>query len=92
MFSSTRPNVIESDGGFSIEVLGRTGLIYREGERAMFIDSEVLSTSGIEVYARSISSWRAPFDRIIVTDEKRRKIIDNIRAAFAFRGEPIYFS
>ena len=31
MFKIARTNVIESDAGFSVEVLGRTGLLYTEG-------------------------------------------------------------
>jgi hypothetical protein len=42
MFKETRKNVVESDEGFSIEVLGRTGIKYTEGEKTMFVDSEVL--------------------------------------------------
>ena len=33
----------ESSDGFSVEVLGRTGLRYREGDRQMFVDSEALT-------------------------------------------------
>jgi hypothetical protein len=43
MFTSPRPNLCESSDGFSVEVLGRTGLRYCEGGRQMFVDSEVLS-------------------------------------------------
>jgi hypothetical protein len=32
MFSIPRVNVIESDNGFSVQVLGRVGLCYREGD------------------------------------------------------------
>ena len=43
MFTSHRPNLYESSDGFPMEVLGRTGLGYREGERQMFVDSQVLT-------------------------------------------------
>jgi hypothetical protein len=42
MFTIPRNNVIESDEGFSVEVLGRTGLLYTEGARSLQIDSEIL--------------------------------------------------
>src|SRR5262245_49392708 len=39
----TRRNLYVSSDGFSMEVLGRTGLRYREAGREMFVDSEVLT-------------------------------------------------
>jgi hypothetical protein len=35
-------NVIESDDGFSVEVLGMTGMRYIEGDKTFFIDIELL--------------------------------------------------
>jgi hypothetical protein len=40
MFSIPRLNVIESDEGFSVEVLGRTVTSNREGDKVLFVDSE----------------------------------------------------
>lgn len=86
MFSIPRVNVIESDEGFSVEVLGRTGLRYTEGERTLFVDSEVLmGPSGLAVFSDSISRWESPEDQEI-SDEEKRRILDNIRRAFRFRG------
>lgn len=42
-FSEPRANLIESDAGFSVEVLGQTGIRYSEGGRTAFVDSEVLA-------------------------------------------------
>jgi hypothetical protein len=62
MFSIPRTNVIESDTGFSVEVLGRTGLRYREGDRVMHVDSEVqMGPSGMIVGASSIRRWDPPY-------------------------------
>jgi hypothetical protein len=47
MFLSPRPNLIESDEGFPVEGPGRTGILYKEGEGAMIVDSEVLARAGI---------------------------------------------
>jgi hypothetical protein len=44
-FSEPEPNVIESSTGFSVRVLGRTGMRYTEGERSVWIDSEVLAAA-----------------------------------------------
>ena len=41
--------------GFSVEMLGRTGLCYREAGRKMFVDSEVLTGPfGMAVYKDTI--------------------------------------
>jgi hypothetical protein len=40
------PNLIESSAGFSVRVLGRTGMRYIEGGRSVWIDSEVLGKPG----------------------------------------------
>ena len=61
MFSAPKANVIESDAGFSIQVLGRTGMRYREGERELFIDSEVVAPGkGIAIFTSSIDHWDPP--------------------------------
>jgi hypothetical protein len=38
-FSEPAANVIESTEGFSVKVLGRTGMRYTEGTRSVWIDS-----------------------------------------------------
>lgn len=89
MFSEPRINVIASDEGFSVEVLGRTGLLYTEGSKSMFIDSEVLNAGEIAVVKKSISAWKPPHDREIIDDNKHDAILDNIRRAFRFRKTSI---
>jgi hypothetical protein len=87
MFSIPRVNVIESDEGFSVEVLGRTGLRYREGEKVMHIESEVLAgPSALEVDSSSIRNWEAPYSHEMVDETAKSRIVENIRAAFRFRG------
>ena len=87
MFSKPRRNVVESDTGFSVEVLGRTGLRYVEGDRALRIDSEVLAgPSGMAVYSESIKNWAAPHERESIDSATKARIIENVRAAFKFQG------
>jgi len=79
----TRPNLYESSDGFSVEVLGRIGLRYREGDRQMFVDSEVLTgPTGMAVYKDTIQKWDPPYDKVPVTDSDRERILNNIRDAF----------
>ena len=87
----TRPdtNLFVSDSGFSVEVLGRSGMLYREGERVMRVESEIGAPgSGMAIWAKSIKAWRAPFDKEPMTDEKRESIIRNISEAIAFTKQP----
>lgn len=87
MFTSPRPNLYESSDGFSVEVLGRTGLRYHESGRQMFVDSEVLAgPSGMSVYKDTIEKWDAPHENARVTDSDRERILKNIRDAFRFQG------
>jgi len=89
-FTEPRVNVVESSRGYSVEVLGRVGIEYREGDRSTFVDSEVLTAGhGIMVISKSIRAWRPPHDREQVTDAARRRIVENIRKAIGFKGEPI---
>ena len=90
MFSIPRPNVIESTDGFSVEVLGRTGLLYIEAGKSMRIDSEVLAgPSGIVIYTDSIKHWAEPNHIEPFSDQDRQRIVQNVKDAFKFRGYDI---
>jgi Immunity protein 74 len=90
MFSIPRVNVIESDSGFSVEVLGRTGMKYREGKKTLFIDSEVLAPGkGIAISTKSMKNWEQPHQEDLISDEKRAAIVKNIKAAMEFKNEPL---
>jgi hypothetical protein len=82
-FNIPRPNVIESDEGYSVEVLGPTGLRYSESGRILNLDSESLAgPSGIILFTQAGS-----FDGLSQAEKER--IINNVRAAFKFRGVDI---
>jgi hypothetical protein len=90
-FRVPRVNVIESSQGFAVEVLGRTGLRYKEGGRDLFIDSEVLAAGfGLLVIANSIQNWeptpRSPSD---MERAEQVRIIENIQRAFASEGRKV---
>jgi hypothetical protein len=82
-YSSPRVNVIEGDNGVSVEVLGRTGLRYSEHGRSCSVDSEVLATPAIAVWPSGIRRWDPPHEDDPLTDEDRRRILQNIADAFA---------
>lgn len=82
-YTSPRVNVVEGDNGVRVEVLGRTGIRYTEGERTCFVDSEVLAIPAIAVWPSGIRSWDPPHAEEPLTDDDRQKILRNIADAFA---------
>lgn len=82
-------NLYESPDGYSVEVLGRTGLCYRESGRVAFVDSEVLmGASGMVIYRDSIKNWDSSANDTITVDERDR-IVENIRKLFRTQGYEI---
>jgi hypothetical protein len=85
MFNCDNPNIIISDEGFPLQVLGPSGLRYKQGERWLRVSSEVLaSPNGLVVYTSSIKKWES--DGILNSDDERKAIVHNIVKAFEFRG------
>jgi hypothetical protein len=83
-------NVIESDEGFSVKVLGRTGIEYREGDRSMFVDSEVLAVgNGMAVFKDSITGWKPPHNSEPINEEKKHEIVSNICRAVGSQGQHV---
>jgi len=85
-FSEPEPNLIESNAGFSIKVLGRTGLRYIEGDRSVWIDSEVLAKpDAMAMFKDSIKLWEGE-DAGPVSAADRDRITNNVKRAFEFCG------
>lgn len=81
------PNLYEGPDGHSVEILGRTGLRYREGDRTMFVDSEVLAPpAGIVIYTSTVVRWESPHDAMELPADARRRILDNIVATLRAQG------
>jgi hypothetical protein len=86
-FREPRPNLIQSDAGFSVEVLGRTGLRYVEQGKTAIVDSEVLAKPGaIAVYRDSLKGWEPPDGALVLADGDRERIMANIKRAFTAMG------
>lgn len=87
MITSPRANFYQSDAGFTVEVLGQTGLRYAEGERQMFIDSEVLTgPTGMMVYRSSIERWSPPHSDEPIDEKKRDQVVENVKEVFRAQG------
>jgi hypothetical protein len=84
MFSIPRANVIESDEGFSVEVVGPAQVKYTEENKILFIASEYLEgPSGLVIYKNSIKQWS---DGLEINEVEKEKIVNNIRKAFRYRN------
>jgi len=90
-FSVPRPNLYVSDAGFEVEVLGRVGLRYSEGNQTVFVDSEVTAVKSptMVVWKDGIMTWESPREGVTISDSERDRIIENIRLAFASQGDQI---
>lgn len=89
-YSTQQGSTVECDEGFSVRILGRAGLMYREGKQQLFVDSELLaSPSGMVIYTDSIKAWQPPFERDEIDAAKKAQIIDNVRRAFHWAGYEI---
>ncbi len=89
MFSIPRVNVIASDQGFSIEVLGQVGLRYEEEGKTIFVDSEVLAPgarASMIIWPSRMDRWDPPHADEAVDADTRQRIVERIREAFRFRG------
>lgn len=77
--------------GFSVTLLGRSGLRYCEGDRTMHIDGEMLvgPPHGFVVYTNTIGRWEGAEEP--VGDDEKRRIIANLAAAFRFEGLAVDF-
>jgi hypothetical protein len=85
--SKLRRDLIMDGSGYSVQILGRVGLRYREGERAIFVDSEILAgENSIGAYSGSIKAWDPPNEKDPIDEEERSRIIDNIRRALESKG------
>lgn len=86
MFRKLKDGFIESDRGFAIKIKGRAGLIYRENDSHVDINSEMLNDKdvGYVVETSSITHWKESGAEI--DDVKKKIIIKNIQDAFKFLG------
>lgn len=85
MFILLNPNLVQSDEGFSVETVGRTGIRYIQYGKTLFVDSEYMAGPNLEilVFARGVKN--RDFGDNIEEDE-RKKIAENILRALSFRG------
>ncbi len=87
MFKMPKKYLIESDEGFSVQVIEGGQLLYRERDRTMNIESErLVGATLLAVYSRSITRWNPPHENELLDESERRSIMHNILNAFASQG------
>ena len=93
MCRKTKPNLIESDLGFSVGQVDFSKLEYGEGDRKVTLTIEHLTGPAIfVVYLGGYTDrWDPPFDTVVVSDDEWRRIGRNIREAYRSQGCEIEF-
>jgi hypothetical protein len=95
-FRVTRVNVIESDEGFSVELLPPGGLTcpdlkYTQGDKTLIMHTELCGISPyfLVIFPDSIKNWNSPYNEELIDESTRKLIIENVRRAFAAKGQKI---
>ncbi len=92
MFTRLNPQGARSSDGFIVQVAGRGELEYVEGDHVLRVDFEPgINKQGqhdIVVYRNSIKGWFPPFEREVVSGQKREQVAKRIGDALAFLGTP----
>jgi hypothetical protein len=93
MFQKTKPNMIESDEGFSVEQIEAFVIVYREGEKRATLEIEPMSGPiAFVVYLAGYSDrWDPPFDKERLDDGDWGRIGENIRQAYRSQGLEIKY-
>jgi Immunity protein 74 len=89
-FTSPAPNIVASSSGFSVQVLGRVGLCYREAGRSMYIDTEVQARPRtMALWTSSMQAWDSPNESVGLGKVERDRIVRNIARAFEANGDTL---
>lgn len=68
---------------YRVKLKGRAGLIYKENDKSMLIDSEMLTGQNFDIviYYSSIKAWEIPHEKELVSEDDKAKIRENITSA-----------
>jgi hypothetical protein len=61
---------------------------YREGKRAIHIESEILMTSSptIAIWKNWLRAWKPPYDTETITEDRRTEILKRVCAALKWKN------
>jgi hypothetical protein len=64
---------------FSLQIHGRAGMTYREGQKTLKIDSEMLvGKYDYAIYWSEVKAWDPPFDGEALSEMEKARIRTNI--------------
>ena len=83
--------IVETEEGFSVQSLGLTGIKFTRGDKAYFIDSELLAKvpTTVVIWEESIKTWEDENPVLMgkpVDEATRKEIIESIRRALEWEG------
>ena len=63
-----------------VELQGRAGLIYKDNDKSMIIDSEMLAGPNFDmvIYQDSIRHWESPHKNEVIKEDEKNEIRSNI--------------
>ncbi|WP_041623071.1 Imm74 family immunity protein [Spirochaeta thermophila] len=71
---------IVSDEGFSIVILNKDTLQYKEGDKKLTLNSELLAREGgFVIYKDAITNWDSPYHDIRISQPERDQILEKIK-------------
>lgn len=84
MFTSPKVNVVVSDTGFSVRVVGRGTIEYKDDRGTYLVDGEILAGGhAIAIYPRRIEA--AAGEQYSLSSEEKNEVIENIKNALKFK-------
>jgi hypothetical protein len=87
MFKFENGETIEINDGFSVQLIGRGKLKYKQGDKILFASFEFLTGEyDMILYHSSVKSWEPPYHCEKINNKIRKTIIDNVKRAAAFNG------
>jgi hypothetical protein len=71
--------------GYKVSLRGRSGVLYKEDDRRVLIDAEMLTGStNLVIYFDRLKLWEEP--RKLITREEREKIRENVTSELEKHG------
>ena len=84
-------NRVESDAGFIVKIRTFGGYVeYREGQRVATVPVQlVMGKALVNVYSNTSVEWKLPYAAELISEEKRKEILNNVVEALRFRNVPV---
>jgi hypothetical protein len=83
-------NRVKSDTGFIVKVRPFEGYAeYREGARVATVPVQlVVGQALVHLHKDTVIKWNPPYDAELISEEKRKEILQNVAEAMRFRKCP----